>query len=104
MIRDALKKNETVDANSALAEKVAVELPGFIDKDGRFLSSKLESALSDVDVDMSRETYGLSFVGKSYGDYQYGIDTETVLTPHVVHNSKEEKRVSDGLCVGTDPA
>lgn len=97
MIRDALKKNETVDANSALAEKVAVELPGFIDKDGRFLSSKLESALSDVDVDMSRETYGLSFVGKSYGDYQYGIDTETVLTPHVVHNSKEENSTSENV-------
>src|SRR5699024_7096202 len=58
--------------------------------------------LANEKVDFSKESYELSFVGKSYGKYLSSLKTETVLVPDIELNNLEENKDSENVYITGD--
>src|SRR5699024_9323409 len=55
------------------------------------------------DIDFSSEGYELNFLGKNYAKYiADSIDTETVLSPNIEHNSIKENERSNNIYITGD--
>ena len=102
MIRDARERNETVTPNDFEIERLRAALPEYFDSDGSFMIDRLQQALQDGDVDLTREGYELKFLGKSYAKYLTSTKTETVVVPDLEHNSKPENKDSENLYIVGD--
>lgn len=55
MIRDAQEANEAVGPNDFEIARIRAVLPEYFDKDGSFMSDRLQEALRDGDVSLTRE-------------------------------------------------
>ena len=102
MIRDAIDYNSNVSPNTFEMERLRAVLPEYFDSNGRFMIDRLQQALQDGDVDLTREGYELKFLGKSYAKYLTSTKTETVVVPDLEHNSKPENRDSENLYIVGD--
>lgn len=97
MIRDNIKRNETVGPNSREIDKLKKSFPQYFDKDGKFLIDRFEKMLQNEEIDIQGEGYELNFLGKSYARYLSSSETETVITPILEHNQKEINKNSDNI-------
>lgn len=79
MIRDAHEANETARPYDFELARLRAALPEYFDKGGGFMLDRLQETLRDGDVNLTREGYGLKFLGKSYAKYLTSTKTETVL-------------------------
>ena len=102
MIKDTSEHNETVKPNDFEMERLRAALPEYFDGDGNFMIDRLQQALQDGDVDLTREGYELKFLGKSYAKYLTSTKTETVVVPDLEHNSKPENKDSENLYIVGD--
>ncbi|CAB0865868.1 site-specific DNA-methyltransferase [Corynebacterium diphtheriae] len=102
MIRNTSEHNETVKPNDFEMERLRAALPEYFDGDGNFMIDRLQQALQDGDVDLTREGYELKFLGKSYAKYLTSTKTETVVVPDLEHNSKPENKDSENLYIVGD--
>lgn len=102
MIRNTSELNETVKPNDFEIERLRATLPEYFDGDGNFMIDRLQQALQDGDVDLTREGYELKFLGKSYAKYLTSTKTETVVVPDLEHNSKPENKDSENLYIVGD--
>lgn len=102
MIRNTSEHNETVKPNDFEMERLRAALPEYFDGDGNFMIDRLQQALQDGDVDLTREGYELKFLGKSYAKYLTSTKTETVVVPDLGHNSKPENKDSENLYIVGD--
>lgn len=102
MIRNAREHNETVKPNEFELERLRSALPEYFDKDGTFMMDRFQQALSDGDINLSKEGYELKFLGKSYAKYLTSTDTETVVVPDLEHNAKPENKDSENLYIVGD--
>lgn len=102
MIRNTSEHNEAVKPNDFEIERLRAALPEYFDGDGNFMIDRLQQALQDGDVDLTREGYELKFLGKSYAKYLTSTKTETVVVPDLEHNSKPENKNSENLYIVGD--
>lgn len=102
MIRNAREHNETVKPNEFELERLRSALPEYFDKDGTFMMDRFQQALSDGDINLSKEGYELKFLGKSYAKYLTSTETETVVVPDLEHNAKPENKDSENLYIVGD--
>lgn len=102
MIRNISDHNETVKPNDFELDRLRTALPEYFDSDGNFMIDRLQQALQDGDVDLTREGYELKFLGKSYAKYLTSTKTETVVVPDLEHNSKPENADSENLYIVGD--
>nr|WP_176704948.1 hypothetical protein [Arthrobacter sp.] len=87
MIRDNIEHNEAVKPNSHEIHLLRSTFPHYFDKEDNFLLQRLLSVLAADEVDLSKESFGLNFLGRSYANYVDGLATETVVIPDLGHNS-----------------
>lgn len=102
MIRNTSEQNEAIKPNEFEMERLRAALPEYFDSDGNFMIDRLQQALQDGDVDLTREGYELKFLGKSYAKYLTSTKTETVVVPDIEHNSKPENKDSENLYIVGD--
>nr|WP_225751447.1 site-specific DNA-methyltransferase [Pseudoclavibacter sp. Marseille-Q3772] len=102
MIRNTSEHNETVKPNHFEMNRLRTALPEYFDGDGNFMIDRLQQALQDGDVDLTREGYELKFLGKSYAKHLTSTKTETVVVPDLEHNSKPENKDSENLYIVGD--
>ncbi len=102
MIKQILENNDKVSANCREVEALKKALPSYFDKDGNFDITKLKNLLDKNEVDISKEGFELKFLGKNYAKYLAGVETETVITPDVEHNEKEENINSENVYLRGD--
>ncbi|WP_019174117.1 site-specific DNA-methyltransferase [Brevibacterium ravenspurgense] len=102
MIRNISDHNETIKPNGFELDRLRIALPEYFDSDGNFMIDRLQQALQDGDVDLTREGYELKFLGKSYAKYITSTKTETVVVPDLEHNSKPENKESENLYIVGD--
>ena len=57
MIRDAIDYNWNVNPGTFEVERLRTVLPEYFDNNGRFMIDRLQQALQDGDVDLTREGY-----------------------------------------------
>ena len=101
MIKDIIDKNENVKPNENKISKLKELLPNCFDKKGNLDIELLKKELNQ-DVDLTRESYELNFLGKSYAKMITGLDTETVIEPDTEHNIQNENKNSENIYISGD--
>lgn len=99
MIKKQLEKNENVKPNTKLLNQLKENFPDFFDKDNNFKIDKFKNALKSDEINITKESYELNFLGKSYARFQTSTETETIISPLTDHNNKDENINSENLYI-----
>lgn len=102
MIGQRIKDNDEKKPNSREMEKLKGTFPQFFSKEGEFELDKFKKFLNEEEIDISKESYGLEFLGKTYAKYLSSTETETYISPDTAHNSKAENKDSENLYIVGD--
>lgn len=102
MIGQNLQENENVKANTLEMNKLKEALPQYFNNKGEFELDKFKEFLNLEEVDISKESYGLNFLGKSYAKYLSSLRTETFISPDIQHNSNDENANRENLYIVGD--
>ena len=93
---------ELVTANSEQLAVLKSNFPQCFDKQGKFIVSKLQEMLQADGVDVSRESYGLNWLGKSYARVLANEPIRTMLSEDIEHNQQEQNKNSHNLLIQGD--
>lgn len=101
MIKDIIENNNNKTINEDKISNLKQIIPNCFDKDGR-LDLELLKKEFNTDLEFSKESFELNFLGKSYAKMITGLDTETVVEPDLGHNNKEENINSENIYISGD--
>lgn len=76
--------------------------PQCFDKNGAFIQEKLLEIVKSSDVELSKESYSLNWLGKSYARLLANLPPKTLLTEDKDHNQLEENKNSQNLLIKGD--
>lgn len=93
---------EKITANSEQLAVLKNNFPQYFDKQGKFLVSKLQEMLQADGVDVSRESYSLNWLGKSYARVLANEPIRTMLSEDIEHNQQEQNKNSHNLLIQGD--
>lgn len=102
MIRDAQQHNENAMPKDFEIDVLMEALPHYFDGDGNFKMEKFQNMLQEEQVELSRESYELNFLGKSYARLLASLETETVIVPNEKHNADERNADSENIYITGD--
>lgn len=101
MIKDIITANEEVKPNQKEMEILHEHFPSCFHSDGSFDLIRFSEFIKDK-VNVTKEGYELKFLGKNYARMLASLDTETVIVPDEVHNSKPENSNSENVYISGD--
>lgn len=101
MIKDIIEKNENYDYNAEKIKKIKNLFPDCFDANGQLNFDMLKKQLQD-NVKISKESFELNFLGKSYAKLLAGLETETVIKSDIDHNSLSENKNSKNIMISGD--
>ena len=101
MIKNIIESNYNYDVNMEKINKLKSIFPECFDKNGQLRFEMLKEKLSE-NVKMTKESFEINFLGKSYAKFLTGIDTETVITPDIEHNNLPENKDSQNIMISGD--
>jgi adenine-specific DNA-methyltransferase len=76
--------------------------PNCFDKNGDFDFEKFKTQLSKNEINFSKESYGIDWLGKSYARLLATDETTTLLKEDEIFNQKEENKNSENLLIKGD--
>ena len=94
-------KQETLNDIPAIPTKIEelkAIFPEYFDKDGRFLIEKFTQDIQNQ-VEISKETYSLEWLGKSYARVLATDPVRTFLKENEEWNKREENKNSENLLI-----
>ncbi len=83
-------------------EKLKKDFPECFDKNGDFDFEKFKRELQTSEIDFSKESYGLDWLGKSYARVLASDEATTLLKEDEDFNQKEENKNSQNLLIKGD--
>ncbi len=92
--------NET--ANSKQIEVLKKHFPQCFDKEGHFIQDKMLETIKANDIDVTKESYSLNWLGKSYARLLTNLPPNTLLTEDKAHNQLTENKNSQNLLIKGD--
>lgn len=101
MIKDILEHNESVQPTDRTLAKLHADFPQCFDKEGKFNIETFRRLVSGH-ADITRESYGLDFLGRSYASLISNTDTDTVIVPDEANNAKPENAHSQNVYITGD--
>lgn len=101
MIKDIIDNNQNTMPNQKEIAILKEHFPSCFKMDGSFDMVRFSEFLKDK-VDVTHEGYELKFLGKSYAKMLTSIETETVIVPDEIHNSKPENVNSENVYISGD--
>lgn len=94
--------SEVETANSKQLAVLKANFPQCFDKNGAFIQEKLLEIVKSSDVELSKESYSLNWLGKSYARLLANLPPKTLLTEDKDHNQREENKDSQNLLIKGD--
>ncbi|EDP1235721.1 site-specific DNA-methyltransferase [Salmonella enterica subsp. enterica serovar Reading] len=94
--------SEVETANSKQLAVLKANFPQCFDKNGAFIQEKLLEIVKSSDVELSKESYSLNWLGKSYARLLANLPPKTLLTEDKDHNQCEENKNSQNLLIKGD--
>ncbi|ODW92443.1 type III restriction endonuclease subunit M [Vibrio parahaemolyticus] len=101
MNKETLFSN-TETANSKQLEILQKHFPQCFDKQGNFIQEKLLEVVKSSDVELSKESYSLNWLGKSYARLLTNLPPKTLLNEDKQHNHLESNKDSQNLLIKGD--
>lgn len=99
---ETLYSNNNETANSKQIALLKKHFPQCFDKSGDFIQEKMLELVNTNDIDLSKESYSLNWLGKSYARLLTNLPPETLLTEDKAHNQREENKDSKNLLIKGD--
>jgi len=100
--KEIFNDNSDITSNSKQIALLKQHFPNCFDKEGNFLTHKIEELLGDAGVELSQESYSLHWLGKSYARLLANENPRTLLKEEKTHNSKESNKKSENLLIKGD--
>ena len=97
-----LYDNSNITSNSKQLELLKHHFPNCFDREGNFISHKMQEIVGESGLDLSRESYSLNWLGKSYARLLANENPRTLLREDKEHNSKEANQNSENLLIKGD--
>lgn len=102
-----MKKEKTFDntsttANSKQLEILKTNFPQCFDKNGDFIPHRMQEVVAKDGINLSKESYGLNWLGKSYARLLANEQPLTLLKEDIQHNQKTENQNSENLLIKGD--
>jgi len=97
-----LYDNSDITSNSKQLALLKQHFPNCFDKEGNFISHKMEEIVGAEGLDLSRESYTLNWLGKSYARLLANENPRTLIREDREHNRKEENQNSENLLIKGD--
>lgn len=94
--------SEVETANSKQIAFLKANFPQCFDKNGAFIQEKLLEIIKSSDVELSKESYSLNWLGKSYARLLANLPPKTLLSEDKDHNQREENKNSQNLLIKGD--
>lgn len=82
--------SEVETANSKQLAVLKANFPQCFDKNGAFIQEKLLEIIRASEVELSKESYSLNWLGKSYARLLANLPPKTLLAEDKTHNQQEE--------------
>ena len=100
--KDSIHDNSNTTQNSKQLNLLKQHFPNCFDKEGNFISHKMEEVVGDAGLELSKESYSLNWLGKSYARLLANEVPHTLLKEDKVHNTKEANKTSENLLIKGD--
>jgi adenine-specific DNA-methyltransferase len=98
---EALFSNEET-SNSKQIEILKKNFPDFFDKKGDFILERMTEQLKVNEVEFSKESYSLNWLGKSYSRLLTNIPPQTLIVGDNEHNQIEKNKNSKNMLIKGD--
>jgi adenine-specific DNA-methyltransferase len=100
-------KEETLHTNieTVNSKQLAVlkkHFPQCFDKSGNFIQEKILEVVNANKVELSKESYSLNWLGKSYARLLTNLPPKTLINEDVAHNQLEQNKNSKNLLIKGD--
>lgn len=100
-------KEETVFSNveTANSKQLAIlkkHFPNCFDRDGNFIQERMLEVVNDSEIELSKESYSLNWLGKSYSRLLANLPPKTLIHADVEHNAQEQHQDSKNLLIKGD--
>ncbi|RZP71984.1 site-specific DNA-methyltransferase [Vibrio vulnificus] len=100
-------KEETVYSNveTANSKQLAIlkkHFPNCFDRDGNFIQERMLEVVNDSEIELSKESYSLNWLGKSYSRLLANLPPKTLIHADVEHNAQEQHKDSKNLLIKGD--
>jgi len=99
---ESIHDNTNTTSNSKQLDLLKKHFPNCFDKDGNFISHKMEELVGDAGLELSKESYSLNWLGKSYARLLANEVPRTLLKEDKAHNTKEANKQSENLLIKGD--
>jgi len=100
--KEFIYDNSNTTQNSKQLAILKQNFPNCFDKDGNFISHKMEEIVGSAGLELSKESYSLNWLGKSYARLLANENPRTLLKEDKVHNAKEANKNSENLLIKGD--
>ncbi len=101
MIKDIKAQNENLKPTDGILAKLHADFPQCFNNEGKFDLEKFRQ-LIEPETDITKEGYGLDFLGKNYANLICCTESETVIQPDLEHNAKPENAESQNIYISGD--
>jgi len=101
-IRKKNNNNSKITTNSKQVEILKKNFPQCFDKDGNFITHKMEEIIGESGLNLSKESYSLNWLGKSYARLLANENPRTLLKEDKKHNIKNQNKESQNLLIEGD--
>jgi len=102
MTKEKINDNSEITANNKQIEILRKNFPQCFDKNGAFIPNKMEEIVGGSGLELSKESYSLNWLGKSYARLLANENPLTLLKEDIKHNSKEENKDSQNILIKGD--
>ncbi len=96
------KTTDNIQPPNKDLEILKKNFPNCFDKNGAFDFEKFKKQLSKNEINFSKESYGMDWLGKSYARLLATDEATTLLKEDEAHNQKEENKSSENLLIKGD--
>lgn len=93
---------EVETANSKQLAVLKANFPQCFDQNGAFIQEKLLEIVKSSNIELSKESYSLNWLGKSYARLLANLPPKTFLTEDKDHNQRDENKSSKNLLIKGD--
>ncbi len=98
----SLYDNANITSNSKQLALLKQHFPNCFDKEGNFIVHKMEEIVGKSGLELSKESYSLNWLGKSYARLLANENPRTLLKEDKKHNAKEQNKNSENLLIKGD--
>jgi len=100
-------KEETLHSNSETVNSKQLSIlkkhfPQCFDKDDNFIQEKMLEVVNANEIELSKESYSLNWLGKSYARLLTNLPPKTLINEDIAHNQLEQNKNSKNLLIKGD--